>query len=128
MSELHPSAIKARNNLLIMFVVLTILDIVLVSVSRDLWAIGRIIVTVAVMYFVMQGYKWAKWVLIAIFSLVVVLLTALIFMLHSKLSTFLVVGSLIMIILTIIAGSFMIFNRDLARYFSEQRKAAIKPS
>ncbi len=111
-----------------MFVVLTILDIVLVSVSRDLWAIGRIIVTVAVMYFVMQGYKWAKWVLIAIFSLVVVLLTALIFMLHSKLSTFLVVGSLIMIILTIIAGSFMIFNRDLARYFSEQRKAAIKPS
>ncbi|WP_237743547.1 tweety family protein [Pleurocapsa sp. PCC 7319] len=100
----------------------------MVAVSQDLWAIGRIIVTVAVMYFAMQGYKWAKWVLIAIFSLVVVLLTALIVALHSKLSTFLVVGSLIMIILTIIVGSFMIFNRDLARYFTDRRKAAIKPS
>lgn len=128
MSASNPAAIKARNNLLIMFVALTILDIVLVAVSRDLWAIGRIIVTVAVMYFAMQGYKWAKWVLIVIFSLVVVLLTTLIVALHSKLSTFLVVGSLIMIILTIIVGSFMIFNRDLARYFADRRKATIKPS
>lgn len=126
MSALNSVAIKARNNLLIMFIALIVLDIVLVAVSRDMWAIGRIIITIAVMYFVMQGYKWAKWVLIAIFSLVVVLLTALIVALHSKLSTFLVVGSLIMIILTIIAGSFMIFNRDLARYFADRRKALIE--
>ena len=109
-----------------MFCVLIILDSLLVAVSRDLWAIGRILITIIVMYYVMQGKKWAKWVLITIFSLVVVLLTALIVTLHSKLSTFLVVGSLIMIILSLTTGAFMIFNRDLASYFSSKRKAVIE--
>ncbi len=125
MSKLDVSALKARNSLLTMFCVLIVLDSVLVAVSRDMWAIGRILATIVVMYYVMEGKKWAKWVLIAIFSLVIVLLTALIIALHSKLSTFLIVGSLIMIILSLIAGSFMIFNRDLARYFAFKRQAAI---
>lgn len=128
MPELDISALKARNLLLTMFCVLIILDSLLVAVSRDMWAIGRILVTIVVMYYVMQGKKWAKWVLIAIFSLVIVLLMALIIALHSKLSTFLIVGSLIMIILSLITGGFIIFNRDLARYFSFKRKAAIKQS
>ena len=125
MSELDISALKARNRLLAMFCVLTVLDSVLVAVSRDMWAIGRIVATIVVMCYVMKGKKWAKWILISIFSLVIVLLTALIIALHSKLSTFLVVGSLIMIILSLVTGGFMIFNQDLARYFSSQRKAAI---
>ena len=125
MSELDISALKARNRLLAMFCVLTVLDSMLVAVSRDMWAIGRIVATIVVMCYVMKGKKWAKWILISIFSLVIVLLTALIIALHSKLSTFLVVGSLIMIILSLVTGGFMIFNQDLARYFSSQRKAAI---
>ena len=128
MSEVDISAIKARNSLLAMFCVLIILDSVLIAVSRDLWAIGRILATIVVMYYVMQGKKWAKWVLIAIFSLVIILLGALIMALHSKLSTLLVVGSLILIILSLVTGSFMIFNRDLTRYFSSKRKAAIEQS
>ena len=126
MSELDISAVKARNTLLGMFCVLTVFDSVLVAVSKDMWAIGRILVTIVVMYYVMQGKKWAKWVLIGILSLVIVLLAALIIALHSKLSTFLVVGSLIMIILSLITGSFLIFNRGLSRYFASRRKAAIK--
>ena len=128
MPELDISAVKARNTLLGMFCVLTILDSLLVAVSQDMWAIGRILATIVVMYYVMQGKKWAKWVLIAIFSLVIVLLAALIIALHSKLSTFLVVGSLILIILSLVTGSFMIFSKDLARYFSSKRKTAIEQS
>jgi hypothetical protein len=126
MSQLDPSAIKARNILLGMFIAIAILDSILVVVSRDLWAIGRIIVTVGVMYYVLQGKKWAKWVLIGIFSLVIVLLAALIIVLHSKLSGFLIVGSSILIILYAIAGIYLITSRDLRRYFLNNRKAAIE--
>ena len=122
MTALDSSALKARNSLLAMFCVLIILDSLLVAVSKDLWAIGRILVTIVVMYYVMQGKKWAKWVLIAIFSLVIVLLTALIIALHSKLSTFLVVGSLVLIMLNLVTGGFVIFSQDLARYFSTKKR------
>ena len=125
MSELNVSALKARNNLLAMFLILTILDSILVAVSRDLWAIGRILATIIVMYFVMQGKKWAKWVLIAIFSLVIVLLAALIIALHSKLSGFLIIGSSILIILYAIAGTYLIASKNLNRYFSNKRKAQV---
>ena len=126
MSQLDPCAIKARNILLGMFIAIAILDSILVVVSRDLWAIGRIIVTVGVMYYVLQGKKWAKWILIGIFSLVIVLLAALIIALHSKLSGFLIVGSSILIILYAIAGIYLITSKDLRRYFFDTRKAAIE--
>ena len=126
MSRVNPSAIKARNNLLGMFVAIAILDSILVVVSRDLWAIGRIIVTAGLMYYVLQGKKWAKWILVGIFSLVIVLLTAMIVALHSKLSSFLIVGSSILIILYAIAGIYLITSKDLSRYFFDTRKAAIE--
>ena len=126
MSRVNPSAIKARNNLLKMFVAIAVLDSILVIVSRDLWAIGRIIVTAGLMYYVLQGKKWAKWILVGIFSLVIVLLTAMIVALHSKLSSFLIVGSSILIILYAIAGIYLITSKDLSRYFFDTRKAAIE--
>lgn len=122
MSNLDSSAIKARNNLLILFAILTILDLVLVVVSRDLWAIGRISIAIAVMYFVIQGYKWARWVLIGILSLVVVLLLALVTALYSKLSTFLIVGSLILVVIDIYTVTILIRDRDLKRYFALKRQ------
>lgn len=128
MSRLDISAIKARNNILGMFVAIAILDSILVILSRDLWAIGRIIITIVLMYYVIQGKKWAKWVLIGIFSLVVVLLAALIVALHSKLSSLLIVGSSILIILYAIAGIYLITSKDLNRYFLNTRKAAIEQS
>ena len=125
MSTLSASAIKARNNLLTLFVVLTILDIVLVAVSRDLWAIARVVFTVAVMYLVMQGYKWAKWLLIGILSLVIVSLIALIVALYSKLSTFLIVGSLVMIVFSIVTEVFLIRSQDLKHYFAFKKQTSI---
>ena len=125
MSIPSASAIKARNKLLTLFIVLTVLDIVLVAVSKDLWAIARVVFTVAVMYLVMQGYKWAKWLLVGILSLVVVSLTALIVALHSKLSMFLIVGSLVMIILSIVTEVFLICSQDLKHYFAFKKQASI---
>ena len=128
MSQLDTSAVKARSNLLGMFTAIIILDSVLVAVSRDIWAIGRIIITIGVMYYVIQGKKWARWILIGIFSLVIVILAALIFALHSKLSNFLIIGSSILIIFYAIAGIYLITSKDLNRYFASVRKPGIERS
>lgn len=128
MSQLDLRSIKARNNLLGMFIAIIILDSILVAVSRDLWAIGRIIVIIGVMYYVIQGKQWAKWVLIGIFSLVIVALAALIIALHSKLSSLLIIGSSIAIVLYAIAGIYLINSKDLNRYFLNTRKAATEHS
>ncbi|KYC37972.1 hypothetical protein WA1_04815 [Scytonema hofmannii PCC 7110] len=117
------SALQARNRLLFMFVVLCILDVALVIVAKDRWAIGRILLTILVMYFVLQGRKWAKYLLMGILSLLVVALIAMVVALNSKLSAFLIVGSWIMVVLCAITTVYMATNKDLNRYFSCRRQA-----
>ena len=117
------SALKARNILITLFVVLCILDATLVAIARDKWAIGRILLTIIVMYFVLQGRKWAKYLLMGICSLLAVLLIAMVVALSSKLSTILVVGSLIMVVLCTIIPIYMATNKDLNRYLSFKRQS-----
>lgn len=124
MNQLDKSALKARNNLLIMFSIYLLLDVCLIAVSRDMWAISRILVTVVVMYFVLRGYRWAKWFLVGLFSVLVMALTALIIALYSKLSTFLIVGSIATIILSIMINIYLVLSKNLHRYFSYQRQAS----
>jgi sensor histidine kinase YesM len=123
MTQPDKSALKARNRLLAMFLLLCVLDATLVIIAKDKWAIGRILPTIAVMYFVIQGRKWAKWLLIGICSLLVVLLIAMVFALSSKLSTALIFGSLIMSVLSAIIPFYMVSSKDLNRYFSYKRQA-----
>lgn len=123
MLKLEPSALKARNILLWMFVQLCILDTVLVIMAQDKWAIGRILLTIVVMYFVIKGRKWAKWLMIGICSFLVVILSAMVLVLSSKLATTLIIGSLIMAVLCTIIAIYMISSKDLNRYFSYQRQA-----
>jgi hypothetical protein len=123
MTQIEQSALKARNILLTMFLVLCTLDTTLVMIAKDRWAIGRILFTIVVMYFVMQGRKWAKWFLMGICSLVVVLLSAMVIALRAKLSTVLIVGSLIMAVLSIIITIYIASSKDLNRYFSCKRQA-----
>lgn len=122
----HPdqSALKARNRLLAMLLLLCVLDITLVTIARDWWAIGRILPTIVVMYFVMQGQKWAKWLLMSICSLLVVILITMILALGSKLSTVLIVGSVIMAILCAIIAIYLVSSKDLNRYFVFKRQAS----
>lgn len=123
MSQPDQSALKARNTLLAMFLLLCILDVALVIATQDRWAIGRVLLTVVVMYFVIQGKKWAKWLLVGICSLLVASLIAIVFALSSKLSTALIVGSLIMAVLSAAIAVYMVISKDLNRYFSYKRKA-----
>lgn len=124
MPQLDQSALKARNKLLAMFLVHIVLDAILVIIARDLWAIGRILVTIVVMYFVLQGRKWARWTLLGILSFLVVALIALVVALYSKLSTVLVVGSSILTVLSAIIAIYIVCSKDLNRYFSYKRQAS----
>jgi hypothetical protein len=121
MSQLDLSALKARNKLLAMFVGHIVLDAILVAIAKDIWAIGRILFTIVVMYFVLQGRKWAKWVIVGIFSFLVVALIALVVALYSKLSTILIVGSLILTVLSTVIVMYIVYSKDLNRYFSYKR-------
>ncbi len=123
MTQLDQSALNARNYLLALFLLLCVLDTALVIIAKDKWAIGRILLTIAVMYFVIQGRKWAKWLLVGICSLLVVVLIAMVLALSSKLSTILMIGSLMMVILSAVIPIYMISNKDLNRYFSYKRQA-----
>lgn len=124
MNHLDQSALKARNRLLAMLLLLCVLDITLVTIARDWWAIGRILPTIVVMYFVMQGQKWAKWFLMSICSLLVVILITMILALSSKLSTVLIVGSVIMAILCAVIAIYLVSSKDLNRYFVFKRQAS----
>lgn len=122
MTQLDRAAMQARNKLLAMFLILCILDVTLAIAVRDRWAIGRILLTIVVMYFVMQGRKWAKWLLIGICSLFVVSLIAVIVALSSRLSTISIVGSSIAIVLSAIIPVYMASSKDLNRYFAYKRQ------
>lgn len=126
MSEIDRSPLQARNKLFAMFLVNIVLDAMLVAIARDLWAIGRILVTIVIMYFVLQGRKWAKWILIGILSMSIVALIALVFVLYSKLSNVIIVGSLILTVLNVIIGIYIIFSTDLNLYFSYRRQSSFR--
>jgi hypothetical protein len=120
MTQQEPSALKARNTLTTIFVALSVLDTVLVPISRDWYSIGRILFTVVVMYFVLQGKKWAKWLLISVCSLVAVLLIFMVIKLNAKLSTLLIAGSLALVVLNAIVVVYLATSKELRRYFSQQ--------
>ncbi|MBD2212522.1 hypothetical protein H6G64_15185 [Calothrix sp. FACHB-156] len=122
MLQIDQAALKSRNTLLAMFILLCILDTTLVIVARDRWAIGRILLTIVVMYFVLQGHKWAKWVMMSLCSFLAVILVTMVILLSGKLSLFLSIGSLIMAVLSIIILIYMVTNRDLNSYFAWKRQ------
>ena len=123
MTQLDQATLKARNKLLAMFLLHIVLDALLVAIAKDIWAIGRILVTIVVMYFVLQGRKWAKWILIGILGVLVVALIGLVVALYSKLSTILIVGSLVLTVLSTIIVIYLVGSKDLNRYFSHKRQA-----
>lgn len=101
---------------------LCVLDATLVVMARDRWAIGRILLTILIMYYVLQGRRWAKYLLMGICSLLAALLIAMVVVLASKLSTVLIIGSLIMVVLCAIIPIFMATSKDLNRYLSLKRQ------
>ncbi|GAP99675.1 hypothetical protein [Leptolyngbya sp. NIES-2104] len=123
MIQLDSSALQARNRLLVMFALLCILDTTLVILARDRWAFGRIIFTVIVMYFVLQGRTWAKWLLVGICSLLVVLLIAMVVALKAKLSMVLTLGSLLLSVISAVIVIYLLRDQDLSRYFAYKKQS-----
>lgn len=123
MLQLDRAALQARNQLLALFGLFCLLDIALVIWVQDVWAIGRILPTIGIMYFVMQGRKWAKWLLTGIFGLLLIALIGMVLVLGSQLSTGVVWGSLALAILCLLIPLYMTRSQDLARYFHYQRQS-----
>jgi hypothetical protein len=121
MTQQEPSFLKARNTLTTLFVELSVLDAILVPISRDWYSISRILLTIVVMFFVLQGAKWAKWLLITICSLVAVLLIAMMIKLSAKLSTLLIAGSLVLVILNTFVVVYLAASKDLNLYLSRRK-------
>jgi hypothetical protein len=121
MTQQEPSSLKARNTLTSLFVALSVLDAILVPISRDWYSISRILITIVVMFFVLQGAKWAKWLLIAICSLVAVLLIAMVIKLSAKLSTLLIAGSLMLVVLNTFVVIYLAASKDLNLYLSRRK-------
>jgi O-antigen ligase len=121
MTQQEPSSLKARNTLTTLFVALSVLDAILVPISRDWYSIGRILLTIVVMFFVLHGAKWAKWLLIAICSLVAVLLIAMVIKLSAKLSILLIAGSLMLVVLNTFVVIYLAVSKDLNLYLSGRK-------
>lgn len=132
MSQLAPSAFKARNTLITLFAAFCLLDALLIVMVQDWWAVGRILLIVALMYFVVQGRKWAKWLLVTSFSLLTLVLLAFLTVLGPKLAaslqmeprlaTVFIAGSWILVLLSFVTLFYLIANQDLNRYFAWKRK------
>ena len=105
-----------------MFLVLLILDAALIVLTADLWAVGRIVFTAIIMFFTLQGYRWAKWLLIGILSLVVVALVGLLAALGSELSVIVSIGSVIMAVLCCVIIGYLVSNSELKQYFAHKRQ------
>ena len=114
--------IPARNTLIFLFLGLLILDALLVFLAKDLWAIGRIIFTAIIMYFVLQGQHWAKWMLVGILSLVVIALVSMLVLLGKTLPVIISVGSVAMSILCCVIMVYLIGDNDLQQYFASKRQ------
>lgn len=122
MSQVDAAALRARNILIAAFVVFVALDALLVTIAADLWAIGRILFTLVVMGFVLRGRRWAKWLLIVICGLLAVSLVALLALLWTELSPILQGGSGVMILYCLAIPYYLVTNRDLNRFFAQQRQ------
>ncbi|MEM6835716.1 MAG: hypothetical protein AAF609_02585 [Cyanobacteria bacterium P01_C01_bin.120] len=122
MTRFDPSMLRARDRLIFLFVISCTLDALLVLLAKDLWAIARIAFTIAVMTFVLQGRRWAKWLLIVLCGLLAFALVALLLLLSSELSAALTLGSWMMIALSLVISIYLVMSTDLNRYFAQQRQ------
>ena len=119
---MEQAVLRARNTLVVLFTVFCALDVALVILAGDVWAIPRICLNIVVMVLVLRGRKWAKWLLIVLFGLSAFALVALLLVLGSELSTILVVGSWLMVALSLLIPVYLVTNPSLNRYFAQQRR------
>ena len=124
MKTVSTTSIHARRTLTFLFLGLLLLDSLLIFLSKDLWAIGRILLTALIMYFTLQGHRWAKWMLVGILSLVVIALVSLVAALREQITTIIAIGSITMAILCCVIMVYLIGNHDLQQYFTAKQQSS----
>jgi hypothetical protein len=105
-----------------LFIGVCILDGMLIFLVQDRWAIARLLVTLLLMVFTLQGRRWAKWMLIIMFGGLAAVLVAVVVGLRSQLAPGLVIGSTVMAVLYIVIPIYMGTNSDLNRYLAWKRQ------
>ncbi|NEP61971.1 MAG: hypothetical protein F6K31_34320 [Symploca sp. SIO2G7] len=115
-----------QRRLTLLFLTLLVLDATLIYLSKDPWAIGRIFFTAAIMYLTLEGYRWAKWLLIAILSVSIAALIGLVIALPS-LSALLSVGSVVMAILCGVI-IYYLQSQQLTQFFAHKRQSRQQPN
>lgn len=123
MPKLDAASLQARNILIALFVAVCILDGVLIVLARDIWAIARLLFTLALMVLTLRGQRWAKWLLILICGLSVFALVTLTLILRDQLSPLLIGGSLILAMLYSMAAMHLGTNSALKRYLAWKRQS-----
>jgi hypothetical protein len=124
MAQPDRAALKARNRLIAMFLLFCIIDTTLIIIVQDRWAIGRILLTIVVMYFILQGQNWAKLFLMSILGFLAIVLLAMVIALRTKIAAGSITGGLIMamIILCTAIPLYTLISTDLNRYFFYKRQ------
>jgi len=119
MEEISQSAENAKNILLSMLVSLLVLDIVTIIFSQNFTGIGRILLTVALIWFTLEGYQWAKWVSIVCFFLGsgLGIIVGLAFISKSKMGIVLI----LMGIYLAVPALYLLLSRNLETYFQYKR-------
>ena len=120
MEAFPKEAIKARNLLLIMFAFVLSLDALTIFLDQKTIGISRFIITAILMWFVIQGSKWAKsaTIILFIFAVLLALILGLFFMSKSFIVGLIVIfyGAILSII-----PAFLIRSKNLEIYFSTKR-------
>ena len=123
MNELDSSAIMAKKILFGIFVGLIVFQAVLIAIVPDIRGVVRMILTLLLMYFVMEGHKWAKWVMVVLFYLATVyglFVSATLYKQPSSAAIFPIILAIIAIVYGAV-GTFMVASKPLNRYFLFKR-------
>lgn len=120
MSDLDRDAAKASNILLGIFICYFILQTLLVAASPDVTGLVRIILTLLLMYFVMMGHRWAKWIMVVLFYLATAISLWFSYSFLER-SVWLSVAFLVAGIVMSCVATFLIASKPLNRYFAWKR-------
>jgi hypothetical protein len=123
--ELDVAMVRSQRRFGALLVVTLVVDAVLVGLSQDRWAIGRVLVMAAVMYGTMQGRRWARWLLVGLCGLSALSLVALVVLLGAKLSAVVVVGSGGLALLYGAIAVVLLRSPQLRRYFAARRRSRL---
>jgi hypothetical protein len=117
--KLDQAAFEARNKLIKLFSSLLLLDLAMTLIDQDYRGLIRLMFTILLMYVVLQGHRWAKWIVVIFASLGIPI------GLLAAVGYETVIGkvlSLTLFLLDFLLVIHLIKSRPLDRYFDYKRK------